>query len=185
MSVLFCSGDEDDYQECSYACDPVVNTRYSQFYPPTSPGPPAIPLCASYCDAWFSACQNDYTCVENWQTWPLDADGKYTCPAGSPCRTYAQVYGNGAGLCSKMWGNVYNYSTSASQWWVLQLLLPGKVAKLAHFLPLCLALPSHNPRLKVFLHPPPPRVQHVLVDLSESFSDALPEPARSGGKSLL
>ena len=25
-----------------------------------------VPVCAEYCDAWFQACKDDLTCVENW-----------------------------------------------------------------------------------------------------------------------
>jgi hypothetical protein len=63
-----------------------------------------IPVCSTYCDDWFTACADDLTCVEDWADWPT-TDGQYTCPAGSSCRTYREVYGNGTGLCNRQWGS--------------------------------------------------------------------------------
>lgn len=103
------------YQECSFGCDPNprISSSYKQSYLDGSTTS-QIPLCASYCDQWFDACADDYTCWTNWNVWPLDADGKYTCPLsdGAPaCRTYRDTYTDARGLCTKLWGQTYNYST--------------------------------------------------------------------------
>ena len=44
------------------------------------------------------------------------------CPLGSTCQTFAQLYGNGRGLCEQQWAPVYHYETnlatcSTLQWW--------------------------------------------------------------------
>ena len=72
-----------------------------------------VPVCADYCDDWFDACQNDSTCVENWLD-ELDfaPDMSNSCPNGSICHTFREVYGNGEGFCNRMWGNAYSYSTN-------------------------------------------------------------------------
>ena len=78
-----------------------------------------IPLCAGFCNAWYSACAADYTCVNDWATWPTitinNATG-YFCPLGSQCRTFAAVYGSGEQMCNAMWSPVYAYSTNTSAW---------------------------------------------------------------------
>ena len=70
-----------------------------------------IPVCSDYCDAWFDACKDDLTCVEDWI-----ADFDFTenvnkCPAEHTCRNFTEVYGNGEGLCNRMWGATFFYST--------------------------------------------------------------------------
>ena len=105
-------------QECSYSCDPFLAARYSSFY--TDPATfVSIPLCATMCEDWFDACHDDYTCVENWQSWdnaPDIATNGFICPLGSPCRTFAQTYGSAQNMCNIMWGNVYTYSTNLDTW---------------------------------------------------------------------
>ena len=62
-----------EYQECSYGCDanPRVNLQYLNAYgQDTNNATGAIPLCASYCDEWFDACADDYTCWTDWSNWP-------------------------------------------------------------------------------------------------------------------
>ena len=71
-----------------------------------------VPVCASYCDAWFEACKNDLTCVEDWLAdFDYALDGVNSCPANSTCLTFEQMYGNAEGLCNRMWGEAFVYST--------------------------------------------------------------------------
>ena len=74
-----------------------------------------VPVCAEYCDAWFKACKDDLTCVENWPEeivfHDVSVDLTSSCPQNSTCRTYREVYGDGRGLCNKLFGNEYVYST--------------------------------------------------------------------------
>lgn len=72
-----------------------------------------VPICAEYCDAWFDACQDDYTCFENWLEEYDPSLGITTCPASHTCRTFHEVYGDGRGLCDTIWGTAYAYSTDA------------------------------------------------------------------------
>ena len=75
-----------------------------------------VPVCASYCDAWFEACRNDFTCVDNWlEDFDFALDGVNSCPGpgNSTCVTFEQMYGNGTGLCNRMWGEAFFYSTDA------------------------------------------------------------------------
>ena len=72
-----------------------------------------VPVCADYCDAWFDACKNDRTCVENWlDDFDFAEDGNNSCPDNSTCTTFRERYGNGEGLCSRMWGKAFIYSTN-------------------------------------------------------------------------
>ena len=72
-----------------------------------------VPICANYCDAWFDACKDDYTCFENWLEEYNPFLGITTCPADFTCRTFREVYRNGKGLCDTIWGTVYSYSADA------------------------------------------------------------------------
>jgi len=98
-----------NYQECNFGCDPYLTGLINNYYN-GDPSFTAIPVCANYCNEWFDACKNDYTCVTNWETWPT-TNGQYSCPAGSTCSTFASRFVNGSGICNLLWGNVYTYST--------------------------------------------------------------------------
>ena len=96
------------HQECFYNCDPVVE-RFAvgedvQIY--------RLPVCASYCDEWFDACKDDYTCAVNWvvRFFIYIETGQNVCPPNHTCRTFAEVYGNGKGLCNNMFGITFIYS---------------------------------------------------------------------------
>lgn len=118
------------YQECNYGCtsDPRVVSSYLQsgadsYYVPGTPGQFsgafALPLCASYCDAWFNACADDFTCQTDWRNWPIveiNGVSTYPCPAGSAgeCLTYRQRFTDARGLCNRIWNTTYVYSTNAS-----------------------------------------------------------------------
>ena len=131
-------------QECSYGCDPRLSQRYYNLY--NAPANfTSIPVCASYCDAWFDACADDVTCSYNWGTWPTIGTGSslYICnttptdasivtssPSGVPfqtCKTFRETFRNSRGLCGNggsfpssdagLWNNAYTYST-ASNWFV-------------------------------------------------------------------
>lgn len=72
-----------------------------------------VPVCAHYCNAWFEACQNDSTCVESWlDELNFTSYMSNSCPANSECRSFREVYESGEGLCNRMWGNAYTYSTN-------------------------------------------------------------------------
>lgn len=107
-------------EECFYQCepylteyeDPIAHARWEGTIRD-------VPICSRYCDAMYDACKNDQTCVENWF-----ADFDYTlgenhCPKNSKCRTFADVYGNGIGLCNKMWGNAFYYETDNTKCMVM------------------------------------------------------------------
>ena len=96
-------------QESNYACDPRLQSSYYVT---------AIPLCNTYCSDWYDACASDYTCVTNWANWTADTNGAYSCPAGSPCQTFAQRFVNAEGLCNNLWGGVYTFSTDTTTWCV-------------------------------------------------------------------
>ena len=71
-----------------------------------------VPVCADYCNAWFEACRNDLTCVEDWLNDYNYEHGDNRCPTNSSCVTFEEMYGNGEGLCNRMWGDAFFYETS-------------------------------------------------------------------------
>ena len=71
----------------------------------------SVPVCKEYCDAWFDACKDDYTCFEN-SLENFEVGMTLTnCSAPYTCRTYRDVYGNGKRLCNIIWGTDFVYST--------------------------------------------------------------------------
>ena len=50
-----------------------------------------VPVCQLYCDNWFDACKDDYTCVGDWLNGFVGAN--YACPAGTlkTCITLATL----------------------------------------------------------------------------------------------
>lgn len=101
-------------EECFYQCEPSLY----YFADPAYPGKgyiKGVPICADYCDAWFAACRRDKTCVVDWLSDFEYDQSEYKCPNGSACRTFEDVYTNGEGLCTTMWGSAFKYETDASK----------------------------------------------------------------------
>ena len=70
-----------------------------------------VPVCSEFCDSWFEACKTDYICVENvLEHYNFSVHGENFCPSDKNCTLYATMYGNGKGLCEKMWGGSYIYT---------------------------------------------------------------------------
>uniref|UniRef100_H3AUG3 Folate receptor-like domain-containing protein n=1 Tax=Latimeria chalumnae TaxID=7897 RepID=H3AUG3_LATCH len=68
------------------------------------------PICKSFCDDWFAACQNDMTCTQNWLTdWSWTDAGNF-CKRS--CIPYHQMYENGSHMCETMWGDSFKVSKS-------------------------------------------------------------------------
>jgi hypothetical protein len=111
-----------EYQECSFGCDanPIVSKTYSTMYgvANVSDSSTSFPLCAAYCDEWFDACADDFTCWADWSSWPQD-NGRtdYGCDSSprTECKTYRDYYKDGKGLCEGIFSKrAYSYSTDAS-----------------------------------------------------------------------
>jgi len=80
-----------------------------------------VPVCASYCDRWFEACKDDLTCVEDWLAdFSFAANGSNSCPANSNCTTFKERYGDAEGMCNRMWGSAFVYSTDTSNCTVMK-----------------------------------------------------------------
>eukprot|EP00058_Branchiostoma_floridae_P024149 XP_002609639.1 hypothetical protein BRAFLDRAFT_123559 [Branchiostoma floridae] len=94
--------------ECFNSCSPDIR-RLSI---PTDSGS-AIPVCASFCDRWFSACRNDVTCVANWRSdWDMDDNNRNNCPEGSSCKTFDEMYGDAQTLCETFFGSEFQYNST-------------------------------------------------------------------------
>ncbi|XP_031564630.1 folate receptor gamma-like [Actinia tenebrosa] len=72
-----------------------------------------VPICRSFCHDWFEACKYDKTCVADWGEFNYTS-GSYICPLNSKCQTFAEVYGDGKGLCNKMWGSSFKQEESSN-----------------------------------------------------------------------
>ena len=96
-------------EECFYQCEPMLGYFESV---PGSGYISGVPVCASYCDSWFEACKDDLTCVEDWlDDFDYAVNGNNSCPVNSTCTTFRGRYGDAKGLCNKMWGSAFVYST--------------------------------------------------------------------------
>ena len=75
-------------EECFYQCEPTL-IKYQR--PNMKDAAHGVPICASYCDAWFEACKDDQTCVVDWLTGFNYTNNIHKCPDGSKCRTFKEV----------------------------------------------------------------------------------------------
>ena len=68
-----------------------------------------VPVCASYCNNWFEACKDDMTCYDNWFDSLFQAlkEGPHDCSEGGECRTFMEIFGDGEGLCNRLWGDAF------------------------------------------------------------------------------
>lgn len=93
-------------ESCFYFCDPYVepwqrpNDMNGSFS--------GLPICASYCDDWFEACKDDFTCSSDWLK-TVAVDYKYNCDGSETCQTFAQTYTNSRKLCETNWGPQFTY----------------------------------------------------------------------------
>lgn len=103
------------WQEASYNCDPYMAYYQDPEYIGTGILK-NVPLCQLYCDGWFEACKNDYTCVSDWVNGFSFVNSSYVCPGDSAtqCRTFGEIYGNGRNLCNTMWSTTYVASSNDS-----------------------------------------------------------------------
>jgi folate receptor len=94
------------WEEAAYSCDPYIG-----YYEDTSDGQQGVlkgvPICQSFCDSWYEACENDFTCVDDWLNGFNYTDGYYTCPVDSTCKTFGEWYGNSTAMCTRLWGNSF------------------------------------------------------------------------------
>ena len=92
-------------EECFYWCEPMLGHFLS------GPNIQTMPVCAHYCDSWFEACKDDFTCFDNLEEAYLNADGMpNNCSMDSECRKFSDIFVNSRGLCNRLWGPAYVYS---------------------------------------------------------------------------
>ncbi|XP_066271707.1 uncharacterized protein [Branchiostoma lanceolatum] len=96
--------------ECFYRCSPNLAT-WAAPYPSAVRG---VPVCSQFCDDWMEACREDLTCADNWITgWKIEEGGINKCRKEERCRTFAEVFRNGRGLCESLWGQSFTYESTS------------------------------------------------------------------------
>jgi len=66
----------------------------------------AMPVKASYCNAWYDACKDDMFCegpTKNFFELP-------TCNTTTSCKKFSDIYADGKEICNVMWGGSFNYT---------------------------------------------------------------------------
>ncbi|KAJ7321493.1 Folate receptor [Desmophyllum pertusum] len=91
-------------EECFWQCEPNLINWHT-----TGGALEGVPICAKYCDDWFDACKNDFTCAQDWLSGFNYSSSVYSCPTKSTCFKFSEVYSNGKGLCDTMWGKSFTY----------------------------------------------------------------------------
>jgi folate receptor len=107
---------------CLYECDPYLSQwivkdsskkmRSERYY--------KIPLCESDCRSWFNACQDDYTCRDNWNTGFKWIDTRIDdlivksnfCPDHEPCQTFRDKFKSANNFCNKVWDQSFEVTSS-------------------------------------------------------------------------
>jgi len=103
-------------ESCYFECDPYQTPWANPIYPNPSITFTGVPICSTYCDAWFEACKDDYTCGTEWlyDFVPVyDGEGDieyYKCAPDSQCQTFGDIFENAQGLCDVLWGGAFYYS---------------------------------------------------------------------------
>ena len=69
-----------------------------------------IPLCKKDCDSWFNACQDDYTCRDNWHAGFLWINKTNYCPEKSKCQTFRDTFKTAKNFCSQIWDDAFTVS---------------------------------------------------------------------------
>ncbi|XP_031563985.1 riboflavin-binding protein-like [Actinia tenebrosa] len=98
------------HEACFYFCDPnLVKWKTTGAYVSE------LPICSDACDKWLEACKNDKTYSENWMDdYTLYHSKKGPIKTNRPCRTFAEVFQNGEGLCNKVYGLAFKYERSSN-----------------------------------------------------------------------
>ena len=87
-----------------------------------------MPVKASYWDAWYEACKNDYFAWKDGGYWSLPTYAtdayKGAGPAGSPtaytsCTKFSDTYKNGKAVAEDMWGGAFTYETNEAKGYVM------------------------------------------------------------------
>ncbi|XP_078609164.1 folate receptor gamma-like [Branchiostoma floridae x Branchiostoma japonicum] len=93
---------------CFYECSPNVgpwlvpvnmqirNERFA-----------GVPLCATDCNRWWTACKDDMTCSGNWGVSWNWTSGQNTCPQGAECRTFQDYFGTPSNFCRNIWNGSF------------------------------------------------------------------------------
>ncbi|CAH1799386.1 unnamed protein product [Owenia fusiformis] len=62
-----------------------------------------IPICASVCDQWYNACQDEYTCTDNWYIGFNNTSGMNKCHEGTQCLKYPEYFPTSKSFCENIW----------------------------------------------------------------------------------
>ncbi|KAJ8264006.1 hypothetical protein GJAV_G00144030 [Gymnothorax javanicus] len=87
---------------CFHRCSPDA----ARWPHPLKPGSvKGVPLCRSFCRAWFEACKADRTCARNRGSERGKRPQGKNC--GGKCVTFQQMYQDGRDLCETLWGDAF------------------------------------------------------------------------------
>ncbi|EDO49867.1 predicted protein [Nematostella vectensis] len=113
-------------EECFWQCEPNLIKWHK-----SSGIIDRAPICGSYCDAWFLACQDDMTCVQDWLNGFNYTSSTYTCPVKNKCRTFKEIFKSGEVLCNTMWGSSFKYEASNKNCMVMNFTGPNPNTKVS------------------------------------------------------
>ncbi|XP_041358180.1 folate receptor gamma-like isoform X2 [Gigantopelta aegis] len=66
-----------------------------------------VPLCQSGCTNWWNDCKNDLTCKADWSSGFNWTTGSNTCPTGSECKPFHEIYPDANAFCEQVWGQAW------------------------------------------------------------------------------
>ena len=136
--------------ECFYQCSPNVGYWKGQFQGSFV----GVPICSSFCDAWFDSCKDDMTCAKNWITgFDFNQLGENKCKLPKNCSSFADTFKDGMGLCNSMWGASFKYTVSRSpnDCMHLNASSPGEIKKNTLVAEKYHSIDSGSAKISVFL----------------------------------
>uniref|UniRef100_UPI00398EA2F3 retbindin n=1 Tax=Pristiophorus japonicus TaxID=55135 RepID=UPI00398EA2F3 len=88
---------------CFYRCSPDATIWASPNLPNYLLN---VPLCQSFCDQWYKACENDQTCTRNMNS-DLNTSNHTRATCTSECIPYNKMYKDGKDLCESVAGDSF------------------------------------------------------------------------------
>ena len=76
-----------------------------------------VPICGSWCDRFYAACQDQPICVTSWYLdWNVtmvNGRSESHCRDDSNCSTFGQRFGSAMSMCNGIFGDSYVYTSTA------------------------------------------------------------------------
>ncbi|CAH1774691.1 unnamed protein product [Owenia fusiformis] len=92
---------------CFYLCSPDVGPWIKTGHYGKKDAFVNLTICQSTCDLWYSACQEEHTCSDNWYYGFNMSTGMMVCLEESKCDKFDKHFTTAKMFCEQVWNNAY------------------------------------------------------------------------------